>query len=73
MGTRLLLLPLVAGISYEIIKIAGKSKNACVKWLTKPGLWLQHLTTREPDEAQIETAIASMKAVIPEVEGSDKW
>ena len=73
MGTRLALLPVVAGISYEIIKFAGRSKNVCVKWLTKPGLWLQKLTTREPDEAQIETAITSMKAVIPEVEGSDKW
>lgn len=73
MGTRIALLPVVAGISYEIIKLAGRSKNACVKWLTKPGLWLQKLTTREPDEAQIETAITSMKAVIPEDEGSDKW
>ena len=73
MGTRIALLPVVAGISYEIIKFAGRSKNACVKWLTKPGLWLQKLTTREPDEAQIETAITSMKAVIPEDEDSDKW
>lgn len=73
MGTRLLLLPVVAGISYEIIKFAGRSKNVCVKWLTKPGLWLQRLTTREPDEAQIETAITSLTAVIPEVEGADKW
>ena len=73
MGTRLLLLPVVAGISYEIIKIAGRSRNSCVKWMTKPGLWLQRLTTREPDEAQIETAITSLKAVIPEEEGADKW
>ncbi|HAL62960.1 MAG TPA: DUF1385 domain-containing protein [Clostridiales bacterium] len=73
MGTRLALLPLVAGISYEIIKFAGRSKNACVKWLTKPGLWLQRLTTREPDESQIETAIASLLAVIPDIEGADKW
>lgn len=73
MGTRLLLLPVVAGISYEIIKIAGRSKNSCVKWMTKPGLWLQRLTTREPDESQIETAIVSLKAVIPEEEGADKW
>ncbi len=73
MGTRLALLPVVAGISYEIIKFAGRSKNTCVKWMTKPGLCLQRLTTREPDEAQIETAITSMKAVIPEDEGSDKW
>lgn len=73
MGTRLLLLPFVAGISYEIIKFAGRSKNKCVKWLTQPGLWLQRLTTREPDEKQIETAIASLTAVIPEDDGADKW
>lgn len=73
MGTRLLLLPVVAGISYEIIKIAGRGKNKCVKVLTKPGLWLQHWTTNEPDDSQIEVAIASMKAVIPDDKESDKW
>ncbi len=73
MGTRLLLLPVVAGISYEIIKLAGRSKNACVKLLTKPGLWLQRLTTREPDDTQIEVAIKSIEAVIPEDKDADKW
>jgi len=73
MGTRLLLLPVVAGLSYEIIKIAGRSKNACISFLTKPGLWLQRLTTREPDEEQIEVAIASIKAVFPENKDEDKW
>ena len=73
MSTRLLLLPLVAGVSYEIIKIAGRGKNKCVKLLTKPGLWLQHLTTNEPDDEQIEVAITSMKAVIPHDKESDKW
>ncbi len=73
MGTRLLLLPVVAGVSYEIIKIAGRSSNPCVKWLTKPGLWLQKLTTREPDETQIEVAIKSIEAVIPEDKEADKW
>ena len=73
MGLRLLLLPLVAGISYEIIKFAGKSKNKCATWLNAPGKWLQKLTTREPDEAQIEVAIASMKKVIPENKEDDKW
>ena len=66
MGIRLLLMPLVAGISYEIIKFAGKSKNKCVMILNKPGMWLQRFTTREPDDSQIEVAIASLKAVIPE-------
>lgn len=73
MGTRILLLPVVAGVSYEFIKIAGRSQKGCVKALTKPGLWLQRLTTREPDDAQIEVAITSMKAVIPEDKESDKW
>ncbi len=70
---RLLLLPIVAGLSYEVIKLAGKSTNSCVKWLTKPGLWLQYLTTREPDESQIEVAIRSMQEVIPENSEDDKW
>ncbi len=70
---RLALLPVVAGISYEIIKLAGRSKNRCVGWLSKPGLWLQKLTTREPDASQIEVAIASMKPCIPENKEDDKW
>lgn len=70
---RLALLPVVAGVSYEIIKLAGRSKNKCVRWLTKPGLWLQWLTTREPDDSQIEVAIHSMLAVIPEDREDDKW
>lgn len=73
MVMRLLLLPVVAGISYEIIKWAGRSENKCVACLSKPGLWLQRLTTREPDESQIEVAIKSMKAVIPENSEEDKW
>lgn len=70
---RLALLPVVAGLSYEIIKLAGRSKNKCVGWLSKPGLWLQKLTTREPDETQIEVAIASMKPCIPENKEDDRW
>lgn len=73
MGIRLLLMPIVAGVSYEIIKFAGKSKNKCVMILNKPGMWLQRLTTREPDDSQIEVAISSLKAVIPENGEDDKW
>ncbi len=73
MGTRLLLLPVVAGISYEVIKLAGRSKNKCVVWLSKPGMWLQRLTTREPDESQIEVAIAAMEPCIPENKEDDRW
>lgn len=70
---RLALMPVVAGLSYEVIKLAGRSKNSCVRIFTKPGLWLQKLTTREPDDSQIEVAIESMKAVIPENSEDDKW
>ncbi|MBQ3427849.1 MAG: DUF1385 domain-containing protein [Clostridia bacterium] len=73
MGTRLLCLPIVAGLSFEVIKLAGRSKNICVRWLSKPGLWLQKLTTREPDTSQIEVAIASMIPCIPENKEEDKW
>ena len=72
-GLRILLLPLVAGISYEIIRFAGRSKSKCVTWLNAPGKWLQKFTTREPDEKQIEVAIAALKAVIPENKDDDKW
>lgn len=71
--TRLALMPVVAGLSYEVIKLAGRSDNKCVGLLTKPGLWLQRLTTREPDESQIEVAIESMLAVIPENGEEDVW
>ena len=70
---RLALLPVVAGLSYELIKWAGRSKNKCVAWMSKPGLWLQKLTTREPDASQIEVAIASMEPCIPENKEDDRW
>lgn len=73
MGTRILCLPIVAGLSYEVIKWAGRSENKCVAVLSKPGLWLQRLTTREPDETQIEVAISAMKPCIPENKEEDKW
>lgn len=73
MFTRILCLPLVAGLSFEVIKWAGRSKNRFVCALSKPGLWLQRLTTREPDESQIEVAIESMLPCIPENKEEDKW
>lgn len=60
---RILLIPIIAGVSYEFIRLAGKSDNALVNVLSKPGLWLQGLTTREPDDSMIEVAIASVEAV----------
>lgn len=73
MGTRLLCMPVVAGISFEVIKWAGRSKNKCVCAISKPGLWMQKLSTREPDDSMIEVAIASMTPCIPENKEEDKW
>jgi len=64
-ASRILLLPVVAGISYELIRIAGHSKNAIVQTAVKPGLWLQYLTTRPPKDDMVEVAIESLKAVLP--------
>ncbi len=65
-SSRIILLPVVAGISYEIIRFAGRSKNSFVRLAIMPGLWLQYLTTREPDDSMIEVAIESLKAVSPQ-------
>lgn len=66
-ATRLALLPVVAGISYEIIKFTGRRQNFFLwRWLSTPGFWLQRLTTREPDDAQLEVAINSLVAVLQE-------
>jgi len=60
---RLLLIPVIAGVSYEFIRLAGRSNNPIVNILSRPGMWLQALTTREPDESMIEVAMASVEAV----------
>ena len=70
---KLLLLPLVVGISYEIIKFAGRHDNSVMRFLLAPGLWLQRLTTREPDDSQLEVAIKALKAVIPDNPEDDLW
>ena len=64
MATRLLVLPVIAGISYELLKWAGRSNNIIVEILSLPGLYLQKLTTKEPTLKQLEVAIASVKAVL---------
>ncbi|WP_371369899.1 DUF1385 domain-containing protein [Sporomusa rhizae] len=64
--SRVILLPLVAGIAYEIIRFAGRSKAGWVACAITPGLWLQQLTTREPSDDQIEVAIAALNAVRPD-------
>lgn len=63
---KLLILPLIAGISYEFIRYAGKHDNLFVKILAAPGLWMQRLTTKEPDDSMIEVAIAAFKAALDE-------
>ena len=60
---RIALVPVIAGISYEIIRLAGRSDNIVVRIISAPGMWMQKLTTKEPDEDMIEVAIASVEAV----------
>lgn len=69
---KLILLPLIVGIGYELIKIAGRYDNLFTRIISAPGVWLQHITTKEPDDSMIECAIASLEKVIPEND-SDKW
>jgi len=71
--SRLLLLPLVVGITYEINRYVGRHDNAVTRVMTAPGLWLQNFTTNEPDDSMIEVAIEALKRVLPEEKGSDAW
>ena len=73
MITRLAMLPVVAGVSYEINRFAGRHDNVITNLLRKPGLALQRLTTAEPTDDMLEVAIEAMNRVIPENEGEDKW
>ncbi len=70
---KLILLPLVVGISFEIIKLAGRYDNPLTRAISAPGLWLQNLTTYEPTDDQIEVAIAAMKPCIPNDQQQDQW
>ena len=71
--TRLALMPVIAGLSYEVIKLAGRYDNFLTRILSFPGLCLQKLTTNEPDDSQLEVALEAIKAVIPESKEDDKW
>ncbi len=62
-ASRILLIPVIAGISYEFLRLAGRSDNCVINFLSKPGLWMQGMTTREPDDSMIEVAIAAVEAV----------
>ena len=70
---KLLLLPVVVGITYEINRWAGRHDNWFTRIITAPGMWMQHFTTNEPDDSMIEVGIAAVTAVLPEKEGSDLW
>lgn len=70
---KIIFLPIVVGISYELIRIAGKYDNVLTKIISAPGLAIQRLTTKEPADEMIEVAIASMKPVLPENAEDAKW
>ena len=71
--TRLLMVPVIVGITYEINRFVGKRDDALSKIVTAPGLFMQRFTTVEPDDSMIEVAIEAIKMVIPESEGDDLW
>lgn len=70
---KLLLLPIVVGISYEFNRLVGRYDNWLTRALSAPGMWLQYMTTNEPDDSMIEVGIEALSQVIPEQEGADKW
>ena len=71
-AVKILLIPVFCGIGYELLKICGRYDNLATKIIAAPGLWIQRLTTKEPDDDMIEVAIESIKAVIPENPDDDK-
>lgn len=73
MLSSIILIPVMVGISYEIIKLTGRHDNLFTKIISAPGLYIQRLTTKEPDDSQIEIAIAAIKPCIPENPEDDKW
>lgn len=70
---KIALLPLTVGIGYEFIKLAGRKNNWFTRLLSAPGLWIQRMTTKEPDDGMIECAIAAFEAVVPENRDEDQW
>ena len=69
---KLLLIPVIVGLGYELIKFAGKHDNVVTRIISAPGVWLQHITVFEPTDDMIECAIDAVRRVIPE-DGSDQW
>ena len=70
---KLLLLPLVMGISYELLKWCGRSDNLATRIIRQPGIWVQHLTVFEPDDSMVEIAIAAITPVLPEDREEGRW
>lgn len=70
---KILTIPVMVGIGYELIKWAGRSDSWLSRAVSKPGMWMQRITTKEPDDGMIECAIAALKAVIPENPEADRW
>lgn len=70
---KLLLLPLIVGVAYEINRFVGRHDNWFTRIITGPGMWFQNFTTNEPDDSMIEVGIAAVQAVLPEKEGEDLW
>ena len=70
---KLMLLPIVVAVSYEINRFVGRHDNWFTRAISYPGMWLQNFTTNEPDDSMIEVAIRSLELVTPEAEGADEW
>ena len=70
---KLMLLPVIVGITYEINRWCGRVDNGFTRALAAPGMWMQNFTTNEPDDSMIEVAIRAVEAVLPEEEGADRW
>lgn len=70
---KLLLLPVLVSITYEINRFVGRHDTALTRIITAPGLWLQNFTTNEPDDSMIEVGIAALQAVLPDHKGQDAW
>ena len=71
--SRVILIPVIAGVSYEILRLAGRSNSKIMDMVSRPGMWMQGLTTTEPDDDMIEVAIAAVKPVLPENPEEGRW
>lgn len=70
---KILMLPLICGLGYELIKLCGRYDNTLTKIISAPGMWMQRITTKEPEDGMIEVAIRSLEAVIPQNSDEDRW